>query len=147
MLRTIGAVSIDKSNDQERAEEDVMYYMNRIMHRLISSVQVYADPTLATTGGAAGARARVSGVEVQDVIEAHTFESKERHTSVTPQDLSERWCIGLGQATETLKRTTQRIVRSAVMLLARRYQADKMYKKPQLRGEWFTDTLDGRVIY
>ena len=84
--------------------------MNLIMHRLISSVKIYAAPPLATTGGTVGARAQVSEVEVQDVIAAHTFESKEKHTSVTPQDLSECWCIGLGQATETLKRTTQRIV-------------------------------------
>ena len=109
--------------------------MNRIMHRLISSVQVYKAPHLATTGGAAGARARVSGVEVQDVIAAHTFESKERHKYVKPQELSERWCIGLGQATETLKCTTQRIFWLAVMPLARRYRADKMYEKPRLRGE------------
>ena len=34
----------------------------------------------------------------------------------------------------------------AVIPLARRYQADKIYEKPRLRGEWFTDTLDGRVI-
>ena len=33
------------------------------------------------------------------------------------------------------------------MLLARRYYADKMYENPQLRGECFTDTLDGRVIF
>ena len=52
----------------------------------------------------------------------------------------------LGQATETLKRTTQRISWSAVMPLARRYRSDKMYEKPQLRGEWFADTLDGRLI-
>ena len=32
MLRTIGAVSIERSNDQESAEEDVMYDMNRIIH-------------------------------------------------------------------------------------------------------------------
>ena len=120
MLRTIGAVSVEQPNDQESTEEDVMYDMNRIMHRLISRVKVYAAPTLATTGGDAGARARVSRVEVQDFIAAHTFESKVIHTSITTQDLSESWCIGLGQATETLKSTTQRIVRSEVMLLARR---------------------------
>ena len=73
MLLTIGVVSVDWSNDQESAKEDVMYDMNPIMHRLISSVQVYADPPLATTGGAAGARSRVSGVEIHDVIAAHTF--------------------------------------------------------------------------
>ena len=93
MLHTIGAVSVNRSNDQERTEEDFMYEMNCIMHRLISSVQVYAAPPLATTGGASGARARVSGVELQDVIAAHTFESKERHTYITPQDLSELLCI------------------------------------------------------
>ena len=120
-----------------------MYDMNRIMHQLISSVQIYAATPLATTGCAAVARSRVSEVEVQDVIAAHKFESKERHTSVTPQELSERWCIGLGQATETLEHTTQSIVRLEVMPLARRYRAEKMYEKPGLRGEWFTDTLDG----
>ena len=60
MMRMICAVSVDQSNDQESAEEDVMYDMNRIMHRLISSVQIYSAPPLDTTGGAAGARARVS---------------------------------------------------------------------------------------
>ena len=32
------------------------------------------------------------------------------------------------------------------MPLARRYCADRIYEKRRLRGEWFTDTLDGRVI-
>ena len=121
MVLTIGDVSVYWYNDQESAEEDVMYDMNRIIYRLIYSVKVYTAPPLATTGGAAGSRARVSGVEVQDVIAAHTFNSKERQTSVTPQYLSKSWCIVLGKATETLKITTQRIVRSAVMPLARRY--------------------------
>ena len=106
MLCTIGAVSAKRFNDQESAEEDFMYDMNLIMHRLISSIQVYAAPPLATTGGNAGARARVSRVEVQDVIVVHTFESNKRHASFTPQDLSECCCIGLGRSTETLKRTT-----------------------------------------
>ena len=51
MLSTIGAVSVNRSNDQESAEEDVMYDMNHIMHRLISSVQVYAAPPLAANPG------------------------------------------------------------------------------------------------
>ena len=92
ILRMISAVSVDWSNDQYSAEEDVMYNMNRIMCRLISSVQVYSDSPLYTTVGPTGSRARVSEVEEQDVIAAHKFESKERHMSVTTQDLSERWC-------------------------------------------------------
>ena len=45
---------------------------------------------------------KISKVEVQlqDVPAARTFESKERHTSVTPEDLSERWSIGLGQSSK-----------------------------------------------
>jgi len=31
------------------------------------------------------------------------------------------------------------------MPLARRYRADRIFEKRRLRGEWFTDTLDGRV--
>ena len=153
MQRTIGGVGVganvfDGFSTGLQSEEDptsVIYDMDSLMHRLISSVQVKEAPPLATTGGAAGTRARVYNVEVQDVPAARTFESKERHTSVTPEDLSERWCIGLGQAKETLKRTTQRIVRLAVMPLARRYRADRMYERPRLRGEWFTDTMDGRI--
>ena len=51
----------------------------------------------------------------------------------------------IGSAKETLKRTMQRIVMLAVMPLARRYRAVRIFEKRQLRGEWFTDTLDGRV--
>ena len=64
---------------------------------------------------------------------------------MTPEDLSERWSIGLGQAKETLKHKTQRIVRSATMPLARRYRADHVYEKQRLRDKWFTNTLEGRV--
>lgn len=75
-----------------------------------------------------------------------TFESKARHSSVTPVDLSERWGIGIKQAAETLQRTTQRIVRSAVLPLGRRYKADRYYEKKRLDGKWYTDTMDGRTI-
>ena len=32
-----------------------------------------------------------------------------RHNDVTPEDLSERWCISLNQAASTIKRTTQNL--------------------------------------
>ena len=44
---------------------------------------------------------------LQDISLSRTFQSKECHSSVTPSDLSERWYIGLGQATQMLKVTTQ----------------------------------------
>jgi len=134
MQRSIGGVRVSRvgvSREEptnEKLSEAEIFNMDGVLSRLISSN-------------------KISKVEVQrqDVPAARTFESKERHMSVTPEDLSERWSIGLGQAREALKRTTQRIVRSAVMPLARRYRADRIYEKRRLRGEWFTDTFDGRV--
>ena len=55
---------------------------------------------------------------LQDVPSARTFQSKERDSTVTPSDLSERWYIGLGKATQTLKATTQRLMCSAILPLA-----------------------------
>ena len=147
--RMVGAFSI--SSVASCAETDVsdsdsddgcgcspIYNLDKVQRRLISSVKVHDVPPVR----------QVSAVEndfQQDLPTLPTFQSKERHTSVTAQDLSERWCISLHQAKETLKRTTQRIVRSALLPLGRRYRADRMFEKPRLRGDWFTDTMDGRV--
>jgi hypothetical protein len=50
-----------------------------------------------------------------DVAEQKTFISKERHPAVTSKNLSERWNIGLNQAKQTLRVTTQRGVRSPIL--------------------------------
>ena len=60
--------------------------------------------------------------------------------------MSEQWIIGMIQATDTLKKTTQRIFRSAVLPLGRRYKADQIYELPRLPGEWCTDTIHGRTV-
>ena len=57
---------------------------------------------------------------------APTFQRKCRHSSVTPEALSERWFIGLKKAKDTIKNTTQRILRSALLPPAWRYRADWM---------------------
>ena len=80
----------------------------------------------------------------QDVPLARTFQSKERHSTITPSNLSERWYIGLGQATQMLKVTTQWLMRSAILPLARRYRADRMFIRPQIRGTIYMDTMNGR---
>ena len=69
--------------------------------RLISSVQVHAP-----------SKSR------EELPLAPTFQSKGRHFSVSPQDLSERWFIGLKKAKDTIKNTTQQILRSALLALA-----------------------------
>ena len=81
---------------------------------------------------------------VQDIPSTRTFQSKERHSSITPSDLSERWYIGLGQATQMLKVTTQCLMRSAILPLARWYRADRMFIQPRIRGTIYTDTMNGR---
>ena len=61
--------------------------------RLISSVQVH-DPNM----------------DKVDEPSAQTFHTKERKTTVTAADLSERWFIGLKQAEKTIRTTTQRLL-------------------------------------
>jgi hypothetical protein len=90
----------------------------------------------------------ISDVRIDDVLTdvplRRTFASNERHTTVTAAELSERWCIGLAQATNTIRITTQRGIRSATLPLSRRYKADRVFERPLLRGQFSTDTVDGR---
>lgn len=73
-----------------------------------------------------------------------TFISKERHSTVIPEDLSERWNISVTQATLTLKATTRRLLRSSVMPIARRYRFDRMFGVRRLNFSISTDTMDAR---
>jgi hypothetical protein len=83
---------------------------------------------------------------IQTDLPGHkTFISKQRHSAVTPEQISERWNIGLTQAKQTIKVTTQRGVRSAILPLSRRYRTDRMYNQKRLRGQrFYTDTLIGK---
>ena len=54
----------------------------------------------------------------------------------------ERWYIGLGQATQTLKVTTQQLMRSAILLLARWYRVDRMFIRLHIHGTIYTDTMN-----
>ena len=83
--------------------------------RLVSSVQVHAPLK-----------------SPDELPSTSTFQSKSRHSSVTLEDLSERWLIGLKKAKDTIKNTTQQILHSALLPLARRYRADHMYERPQI---------------
>jgi hypothetical protein len=80
-----------------------------------------------------------------DVPMRRTFVSKERHVAITAAELSERWCIGLTQVTNTIRVTTQNGTRSTVLPLSRRYRADRVFERPLLRGQFYTDTVDGRT--
>ena len=59
-----------------------------------------------------------------------TFVSGDRKSDVTPEALADKWHIGLETAKQTLKNTTQRILRSALLPLSRRYKADRIFQLP-----------------
>ena len=74
--------------------------------------------------------------------------SSERHSSVTFENLSSKWNIGLETAKRILQVTTQQGVRTAVHPLHRRYWVDHLLhlNRRRLNGDWFTDTLFSKVI-
>ena len=55
--------------------------------------------------------------------------------------MSEIWSISVAQAKLTLKATTQRLKRSALMPLSRRYRADRMFGVKQLDFIMDTDMM------
>ena len=73
-----------------------------------------------------------------------TFQSSERHSDVTPQQLSERWGISVNTASKTLSKTTQNFLCCAILPLSRRYRADRVFTRKTLSGDWSTDTMDAR---
>ena len=70
-----------------------------------------------------------------------TFISKDRHSAVTAEDLSDRLNISVAQAAMTLRATTRKLVRSALMPLARRYRVDRMFEANRVKGVVATDTM------
>jgi hypothetical protein len=84
-------------------------------------------------------------IKAVDVEPRKTFRSNERHSMISSEQLSERWAIGLNQAKQTIRVTTQRGMRSAILPLSCRYRTDRMYHQKKLRGpKFYTDTLFGR---
>ena len=82
-------------------------------------------------------------VMVQDVLQYNTFQLKGHHSTVSPEELSERWQIGLKQAREKIAKTTQRLTFSALMTLAIRYKLDIVFHTKRLTGMSDIDTMDG----
>jgi hypothetical protein len=121
----VGAVHRDASTDLE-SDQGEIYKVLGFSQRLIASCRVQ------------------SSAVVRDLLITPTFQTEERRSRVTPEQLADHWMIGLETARQTLKRTTQCFLRSALLPLSRRYKADRMYRVPRLQGEWYTDTVEGR---
>ena len=128
----ISSVTTRSSENNEVFGE--LFNVDGFSARLISSCRVTSLPTPQTM---------ISNVVVSDIPTPNTFISGERKSDVTAESLAEKWLIGLDTAKQTLEHTTQRLIRSAILPLSRRYKADRIFQLPRLQGTWFSDTVDG----
>ena len=78
---------------------------------------------------------------IDDIPSRHTFISSERHNKLCADKIADLWGVGRAKAVATLKATTQRGIRSAILPLSRRYRADRMYNVKRLNSKFATDTL------
>ena len=107
------------------------------------------DPSLAHTAEHLRKRLRLSEVETTleqiDIPARRTFVSDERHAKVSAELIAERFGIGPTRAQRTLRVTTQRGVRSAILPISRRHRADRVFSVKRLHGNFATDTANGKV--
>ena len=80
----------------------------------------------------------------RDLPNPRGFQSRDRHTDVSMEELSNTWGIGLSVAKDTLSVTSQRATRSATMPLSRRFKAARQYTIPVLDCRFYSDTVMGR---
>jgi hypothetical protein len=107
------------------------------------------DPSLVSVMDRLHKRQRIGQVhstyELTDTPARRTFVSDERHVKVTAELVAERFGISPVRAQRTLRVTTQRGVRSAILPISRRYRADRMFSVKRLNGKFATDTAYGKV--
>jgi len=127
--RSVSATRSHSLVDEVHGEDNVIFDLTSTRRR-IAGMKIIRDDTI--------------DVGTTDVPNTNAFHSSGRHSDVSPEALSERWCISLKAASNTLKKTTQRFLRSAILPLSRRYRTDMMFERKTLRGQWSTDTMDGR---
>ena len=88
---------------------------------------------------------RVSTVQSSTPLEMRNYnrriseiESKTRHSTHTPEELSRKFNIGIERAKETIKVTTQKRIRHAVHPFHRRYCVDHMqFNLKRLNGQFY----------
>jgi hypothetical protein len=80
-----------------------------------------------------------------DVPARRTFISDERHVKVSSELIAERFGISMNRAQKTIRVTTQRGVRSAILPIARRYRSDRVFGVKRLNGKFATDTAYGKI--
>ena len=108
------------------------------------------DPSLVNLGVQLCRQFRISEVDTsQDVGDAptrRTFVSTERQVKVSAESLADKFGIGPKRAQRTIRVTTQRGVRSAILPISRRYyRADRIFGVKRPTGKFATDTAYGKI--
>lgn len=79
--------------------------------------------------------------DLEELPSRRTYVSHERHSKINENTLYDRFCIGIHRARATLRATTQKGLRSAILPIGRRYRADRVFDVKRLSGKFATDTL------
>jgi hypothetical protein len=88
MRRKVAALAAEKTMTEWCNDDSAsLFDLGQITNRLISSIRIKEGPTIAM---AEALRAVAISHVQQDVSLPKTFQTKGRHSSITPQDLSER---------------------------------------------------------
>ena len=84
--------------------------------------------------------------EQRDIPSRRTLSVLNRHEKASAELLADRFGIGMKRVQCTLRVTTQRGVRSAILPnSSRQYHADRIFGTKQLRGKFATDTAYGKL--
>ena len=75
---------------------------------------------------------------VKYVPQTKTFRLNGHHSTMSPEELSERSHIGIEQARDKIAKTTKILTRSAIRPISRRYKARRVFKTNRLTGMWST---------
>jgi hypothetical protein len=151
-IRPLATAEHEVELDEQVQVEDLRFNINQFRDRTVSSARVAHDDMACKDQ-----QARIHEIqrkesplivpgplEEHELTPPHAFLSKDRHSNTTLEDLSEGWGLSVAQAALTLKATTRRLTRSALMPLARRHRADRMFSVNRLEGTFATDTMDMR---
>ena len=113
----------DKYSDSNSVNQ--IFDISAMTSRMIVNVRVTLIPSRNVSE---------TKVTVQDVPQAKIFQLKRLHSTVSTEELSESWQIGLKQARDKIAKTTQILTCSAVMTLARRFKAYRVFQTKRLTG-------------
>jgi hypothetical protein len=108
-----------------------------------------SDPSLVNTGEQLQmryiAQSDTTIIDHIDTPARRSFISNKRHAKLRADLIAERFGISHVRAQQTLRVTTQRGVRSAILPISRRYRADRVLGVNLLNGKFATDKVYGKI--